>query len=99
MFPNEDSHKYVTVQDKNAVAELRLYEQMGLTASAMAYSWSKWNGEQSADKLILQAAPHIVDEPLTEVEKHCTLLISNNGVISHNSLTLSTTDFYDFSSV
>ncbi|KAF6033623.1 hypothetical protein EB796_008066 [Bugula neritina] len=29
-----------------------LYQQMGLTASAMAYSWSKWNGEKESDKLI-----------------------------------------------
>lgn len=67
IFPNEDSHKYVTIQDKNAIAESRLYQQMGLTASTMAYSWSKWNGEQEPAKLIIQGAPQMVDEPLIEV--------------------------------
>ena len=67
IFPNEDSHKYVTIQDKNAIAETRLYQQMGLTASTMAYSWSKWNGEQDASKLIIQGTPQLVDEPITEV--------------------------------
>lgn len=69
IFPNEDSHKYVTVQNKNAIAETRLYQQMGLTASAMAYSWSKWNGDEKreAEKIIVQAAPQLADEPLTEV--------------------------------
>jgi len=66
IFPNEDSHKYVTVQEKNGLAETRLYQQMGLTASTMAYSWSKWNGEREKEKIIIQAAPQLADEPLTE---------------------------------
>lgn len=70
IFPNEDSHKYVTVQDKNGITETRLYQQMGLTASAMAYSWSKWNGEREKEKIIIQSAPQLADEPLTEVLSH-----------------------------
>jgi len=80
IFPNDDSHKYVTIQDKNSIAETRLYQQMGLTASAMAYSWSKWNGEKESDKLIIQAAPHIKDEPLIEV-KYLQLIIYSHMYI------------------
>lgn len=70
IFPNEDSHKYVTLQDKNAIAETRLYQQMALTASTMAYSWSKWNGEREPEKIIIQGAPQLADEPLTEVMRY-----------------------------
>lgn len=57
----------MTIQDKNALTETRLYQQMALTCSTMAYSWSKWNGDQESEKLIIQSAPQMKDEPLTEV--------------------------------
>lgn len=68
----------MTIQDKNSITETRLYEQMGLTASTMAYSWSKWNGEKESEKIIFQSAPQLKDEPLTEVTYYLiTNLISN----------------------
>lgn len=85
IFPNEDSHKYVTVQDKNAIAETRMYDQMGLTASAMAYSWSKWNAEKESDKIIVQAAPQLNDEPLTEVNQPPPFSSGRGMVLSHHS--------------
>ena len=40
---------------------------MALTASAMAYSWSKWNNEREREEVIFQAAEALEDEPLLEV--------------------------------
>ena len=44
-----------------------LYHEISLTSSAVAYSWSKWNGEiQEKEKLFLQASEALIDEPLME---------------------------------
>ncbi|XP_067162055.1 dynein axonemal intermediate chain 7 isoform X4 [Apteryx mantelli] len=45
IFPGEYSHKYVCVNKKAPLAEVRAYQQMALVASAFAFSWSKWNLE------------------------------------------------------
>ncbi|XP_076471591.1 dynein axonemal intermediate chain 7-like isoform X2 [Babylonia areolata] len=66
VFPQEDSSKYVTVQNKNPIVVERLYDQMGLVASAMAFSWSKWNGEVDSASIIMQGAEALQDEPLLE---------------------------------
>ncbi|KAL8618991.1 hypothetical protein ACOMHN_018373 [Nucella lapillus] len=66
VFPQEDSSKYVTVQNKNPVVVDRLYDQMGLVASVMAFSWSKWNSEVASDTIVLQGAEALSDEPLLE---------------------------------
>jgi len=66
VFPQEDSSKYVTVQNKNPVTVDRLYDQIGLVASSMAFSWSKWNSEVDDTKVIVQAAEALTDEPLLE---------------------------------
>lgn len=64
IFPQEDSSKYVTVQNKNPTALERLYDQIGLVASAMAFSWSKWNNE--VNDIIIQGCESLRDEPLLE---------------------------------
>jgi len=75
VFPQEDSSKYVSIQNKETgeprewkhpLIEDRVYQQMALTASAMAYSWSKWNGETDKDQVVFQAAESLEDEPLLE---------------------------------
>lgn len=58
--------KFVVVQ--NAITEDRLYQQMGMTASVMAYSWSKWNSEvKDREKIVIQGTVHLEDGPLAEV--------------------------------
>ena len=52
---------------QNPITTERLYDQMGLVASAMAFSWSKWNGEVDSASLVLQGAEALQDEPLLEV--------------------------------
>merc|ERR1712110_234503 len=66
VFPNEDSSKYVSIQNKHPLIESRMYQQMALTASAMAYSWSKWNGETEREQCVFQASEALEDEPLLE---------------------------------
>ncbi|CAH1786904.1 unnamed protein product, partial [Owenia fusiformis] len=67
IFPNEDSSKYVRIQNKNPITMHRIYEQVALTASAMAYSWSKWNAQiDDFHKVIIQGAEMLEDEPLLE---------------------------------
>lgn len=66
IFPNEDSSKYVSIQNKHPLIEERMYEQMAMSSSAMAYSWSKWNGETEREQIVFQAAESLEDEPLLE---------------------------------
>ncbi|XP_041366067.1 axonemal 84 kDa protein-like [Gigantopelta aegis] len=67
IFPAPDSSKYVTIQDKHLVVEERIYEEMALVASSMAFSWSKWNSEvNDKQKIIFQTAEHLSDERLLE---------------------------------
>ena len=50
------------------MAENALYQQMALTASSMAYSWSKWNNEVKEEaQILVQTAEQLEDEPLLEV--------------------------------
>ncbi|XP_059174168.1 dynein axonemal intermediate chain 7 homolog isoform X3 [Physella acuta] len=74
VFPNEDSSKFVSIQGKfvekifhkHPLIEERMYQQMALTASALAYNWSKWNGERSKDEIVFQVAEALEDEPVLE---------------------------------
>ncbi|XP_064635495.1 dynein axonemal intermediate chain 7 homolog isoform X2 [Lineus longissimus] len=69
IFPSEDSPKYVSIQSKNVITEERLYQQMALTSSAMAYSWSKWNAEVADnEKIVFQGAECLKDQHLLEEE-------------------------------
>lgn len=55
------------VKTQNPLIEERMYQQMALTASSMAYSWSKWNGERARDEIVFQGAEAKEDVPLMEV--------------------------------
>ncbi|KAK7478625.1 hypothetical protein BaRGS_00030157 [Batillaria attramentaria] len=44
----------------------RMYEQMALVASSMAFSWSKWNSAVDYENVVLQGAEALSDEPLLE---------------------------------
>nr|KAG5693296.1 hypothetical protein BaRGS_011617 [Batillaria attramentaria] len=66
VFPQEDSSKYVTVQNKHPIVVERMYEQMALVASSMAFSWSKWNSAVDYENVVLQGAEALSDEPLLE---------------------------------
>lgn len=80
VFPDIDSNKYVSTQNKddeegpvlkapNVIAERRFYQQMAMVASSMAFSWSKWNNEnEDAEKIVVQGTEHLKDEPLLEDE-------------------------------
>jgi len=69
LFPNCDSTKYVSIQEKNVITENRMYQQMAMVASAMAFSWSKWNAEvpePAKEKIVVQVAEHLADDALME---------------------------------
>ena len=42
---------------------------MALTASAFAYTWSKWNADCGKDKIILQSVEQLEDEQPLEVRQ------------------------------
>ena len=44
-----------------------IYKEVALTASAFAYTWSKWNADCGKDKIILQAIEQLQDEQPLEV--------------------------------
>jgi len=49
--------------------ENNIYQEMSLTASAFAYTWSKWNADCGKDKIIIQAVEQLEDEQPLEVNK------------------------------
>ncbi|XP_019399947.1 PREDICTED: protein CASC1 isoform X3 [Crocodylus porosus] len=59
IFPAEYSHKYVYVNKKTPLAEIRAYQQMALSASAFAFSWSKWNLESGEDQVVFKVSEHL----------------------------------------
>lgn len=62
-----ESKRFVVVF-QSTIVEADVYRQMAITASTMAYSWSKWNGEMKNKKqIIIQGAEHLKDEHLLEV--------------------------------
>uniref|UniRef100_A0A0B7AJV5 IC97/Casc1 N-terminal domain-containing protein n=1 Tax=Arion vulgaris TaxID=1028688 RepID=A0A0B7AJV5_9EUPU len=68
IFPSEDSSKFVSIQHKHPLVEERMYQQMALTASSMAYAWSKWNSERGSGEIIFQGAEAMEDGHLMEEE-------------------------------
>ncbi|KAH9519149.1 hypothetical protein Btru_074844 [Bulinus truncatus] len=66
IFPNEDSSKFVVLQVKHLLTEDRLYQHMALTASSVAYTWSKWNAERGPNEIVFQSSEALEDEPLLE---------------------------------
>ena len=63
---------YFFLFSKEDWLEENLYQQMSLTASAFAYTWSKWNADCGKDKFILQAIEQLEDEPPLEVHTGIT---------------------------
>ncbi|NXJ00929.1 CASC1 protein, partial [Psophia crepitans] len=59
IFPGEYSHKYVSVNKKATLAEVRAYQQMALIASAFAFAWSKWNLEAGQDQVVFKVSEHL----------------------------------------
>lgn len=68
IFPREDAHKFVNITKKRGTStEERMYQQMAMVASAMAFSWSDWNNKVEDPKtFIIQGCERIIDEPLLE---------------------------------
>ncbi|ESO92391.1 hypothetical protein LOTGIDRAFT_206612 [Lottia gigantea] len=66
IFPAEDSSKFVNVQNKDTLLEERIYQQIALTSSSMAYSWSKWNSEADKRAIIYLGSESLNDESLLE---------------------------------
>lgn len=48
--------------------EKNIYEQMALTSSSFAYSWSRWNSDCGKEKIVVQATELQRDEPPMEVK-------------------------------
>ncbi|XP_010281884.1 PREDICTED: protein CASC1 [Phaethon lepturus] len=59
IFPGEYSHKYVSVNKKAPLAEVRAYQQMALVASAFAFAWSKWNLEAGQEQVVFKVSEHL----------------------------------------
>ena len=55
-FPGEDAHKYVSMTKKRAMVEQGLYNSMALASCGYGFQWSRWNGEVSPGKVVVQVA-------------------------------------------
>ncbi|XP_068511798.1 dynein axonemal intermediate chain 7 isoform X1 [Anas acuta] len=62
IFPGEYSYKYVSVNKKAPLTEVRAYQQMALVASAFAFGWSKWNLEAGQDQVVFKVGEHLKDD-------------------------------------
>ncbi|XP_070553150.1 dynein axonemal intermediate chain 7-like isoform X8 [Ptychodera flava] len=69
LFPTTESKKYVSISEKEDLTEEGVYQQMALTASHFAYSWSKWNAESGTEKIVIQGTELLQDEPVIERRK------------------------------
>ncbi|NXJ06559.1 CASC1 protein, partial [Odontophorus gujanensis] len=68
IFPEEYSYKYVHVNKKAPLTEVRAYQQMALVASAFAFSRSKWNLESGQDQVVFKVREHLKAEFVTDEE-------------------------------
>ncbi|NXC67477.1 CASC1 protein, partial [Anhinga anhinga] len=59
IFPGEYSHKYVSVNKKAPLTEVRAYQQMALVASAFAFAWSKWNQEAGQEQVVFKVSEQL----------------------------------------
>ncbi|NXF30916.1 CASC1 protein, partial [Nyctibius bracteatus] len=59
IFPGEHSPKYVSVNRKAPLAEVKAYQQMALVASAFAFAWSKWNLEAGQEQVVFKISEHL----------------------------------------
>ncbi|XP_070551634.1 dynein axonemal intermediate chain 7-like isoform X2 [Ptychodera flava] len=69
VFPTTESKKYVSISEKEDLTEEGVYQQMALTASHFAFSWSKWNAESGTEKIVVQGTELLQDEPVIERRK------------------------------
>ena len=69
--------------------ENNIYQEMALTASAFAYTWSKWNADCGKDKIIIQAVERLQDEQPLEVN----IFISVKSSLSLSSSSTTITIF------
>ncbi|XP_036976768.1 dynein intermediate chain CFAP94, axonemal isoform X2 [Acanthopagrus latus] len=74
IFVNEYTDKYVSACGKDPLTEHAAYEQMALFASALAFSWSKWNSKCGAERLVLQVCEHLSPAPVSKSEWSLYLL-------------------------
>uniref|UniRef100_H3CN91 Dynein axonemal intermediate chain 7 n=1 Tax=Tetraodon nigroviridis TaxID=99883 RepID=H3CN91_TETNG len=58
VFVNEHSEKYASACAKDPLTEHAAYEQMALLASAVAFSWSRWNAICGSEHLVVRACEH-----------------------------------------
>ncbi|KAM7131222.1 dynein axonemal intermediate chain 7 isoform 1-T1 [Ciconia maguari] len=66
IFPGEYSHKYVSVNKKAPLAEVRAYQQMALVASAFAFAWSKWNLEAGQEQVVFKVKEHLMADSVKD---------------------------------
>ncbi|KAM9247365.1 dynein axonemal intermediate chain 7 isoform 1-T1 [Leptosomus discolor] len=66
IFPGECSHKYVSVNKKALLAEVRAYQQMALVASAFAFARSKWNLEAGQEQAVFKVSEHLKAESVED---------------------------------
>ncbi|NWU92976.1 CASC1 protein, partial [Upupa epops] len=59
IFPEEYSHKYVSVNKKALLAEVRAYQQMAVVVPAFAFAWSKWNLEAGQEQVVFKVREHL----------------------------------------
>ncbi|VUZ56442.1 unnamed protein product, partial [Hymenolepis diminuta] len=69
-FPRLDSCTRVECNEKNELTEQRLYEQMALLSTVMAFSWSHWNTAcHDSNRIILLATEHLDDDSPPDEER------------------------------
>ncbi|XP_075295632.1 dynein axonemal intermediate chain 7 isoform X3 [Opisthocomus hoazin] len=66
IFPGEYSHKYISMTNKSAIAEVRAYQQMALVASAFAFAWSKWNVEAGQEQVVFKVSEHLTADSVKD---------------------------------
>ncbi|XP_051474536.1 dynein axonemal intermediate chain 7 isoform X2 [Apus apus] len=59
IFPGEHSHKYVSVNKKAPLTEIRAYQQIALLVCAFAFAWSKWNQEAGEEQVVFKVSEHL----------------------------------------
>ncbi|XP_069706358.1 dynein axonemal intermediate chain 7 [Phaenicophaeus curvirostris] len=75
IFPGEYSYKYVCVEQKAPLAEVRAYQQMALVASAFAFARSKWNLEAGQEQVVFKVREHL--KPDSVKDKDWSLYLFN----------------------
>eukprot|EP00794_Sanderia_malayensis_P018301 gene18300-20124_t len=56
IFPAEDGEKYVSICKKDMTLIDHLYEQISLSSSSFAFSWSKWNSDCKEEEIAVLGA-------------------------------------------